>query len=109
MHRRACSFQSSFRRAAETDPRLRYRERLEVFARVFGADRCVVRPYERSQLKDGDLLRDMLALPPPTWIPPPPFLGIGVRRRFLALLDPCLPGIRHGINGGRTQIARVHQ
>jgi tetratricopeptide (TPR) repeat protein len=48
------------RRALETDPRLRYRERLEVFAEVFGADRCVVRPYERSQIKGGDLLQDML-------------------------------------------------
>ena len=28
---------------------------------------------------DSDLLRDILALPRPSWIPPEPFLGVGLR------------------------------
>ncbi len=42
-------------------PRPKYREKFENFFKVFGRDAVTLRPFERSQLKDGSAVQDMMS------------------------------------------------
>lgn len=50
----------SFLKSYQTRPRA-LRKRLETFVTLFGRDNVIVAPYERSQLKNANLLSDFLA------------------------------------------------
>lgn len=44
------------------NPSLSYLETIDQWAKVFGSEAIVVRPFEREQFKDGDLISDFLTI-----------------------------------------------